>query len=405
MPRDSNGTYSLPAGNPVVTLTTISTTWANTTLDDIATALTNSMDRQGTGGMTGQLKLSNGLIGAPALSWTTEPTSGLYRNGAGDFRYSIASNDVLQMSAALVTIVPPLTLSAGPLTLGTGQVLTPNGTALLPSHSFSGDPNTGIYNAGADIVGFSTDGAVRLTLSTTALNPTVPVIPVTDASIALGDATHRFTTLFGGAVSDGGAAANGLLSSTGTVVVHGGGTAWTQHDLRAGGANVLSVNASGLYGVNGNAGAPGYTFINDQNTGMFQNGADNLGFSTGGTLRANIDSTGLFFYGGREIGYRSLNGNAQNAGYTFVADDRGRIVKASTAGNFTINASVFSTDDIITFSNTAGGNCTLVQGAGVTFRLMGATGVTGNRTVADFGVATIIAQTAAVFLVGGPGVT
>jgi len=45
--RDGSGTYSLPAGNPVVTGTTIDSTWANTTLSDIATALTNSLSKDG----------------------------------------------------------------------------------------------------------------------------------------------------------------------------------------------------------------------------------------------------------------------------------------------------------------------------------------------------------------------
>ena len=40
MSRNGSGTYNLPAGNPVVPATVISTTWANTTLNDIATALT-----------------------------------------------------------------------------------------------------------------------------------------------------------------------------------------------------------------------------------------------------------------------------------------------------------------------------------------------------------------------------
>jgi hypothetical protein len=47
MPRNGSGTYSLPAGNPVVTGTTISSTWANNTLSDIATALTNSVSKDG----------------------------------------------------------------------------------------------------------------------------------------------------------------------------------------------------------------------------------------------------------------------------------------------------------------------------------------------------------------------
>lgn len=45
--RDGSGTYTLPAGNPVSTGTTISSTWANNTLTDIATALTNSIAKDG----------------------------------------------------------------------------------------------------------------------------------------------------------------------------------------------------------------------------------------------------------------------------------------------------------------------------------------------------------------------
>lgn len=43
MARNGAGVYSLPAGNPVVTGTTITATWANTTLTDLGTALTNSI--------------------------------------------------------------------------------------------------------------------------------------------------------------------------------------------------------------------------------------------------------------------------------------------------------------------------------------------------------------------------
>jgi hypothetical protein len=45
--RNGSGTYSLPAGNPVVTGTTISSTWANNTLQDIAAALTASVANDG----------------------------------------------------------------------------------------------------------------------------------------------------------------------------------------------------------------------------------------------------------------------------------------------------------------------------------------------------------------------
>lgn len=48
MPRNpTTGVYTLPAGNPVVTNTTVSPTWANTTLQDIAAALTASLSIDG----------------------------------------------------------------------------------------------------------------------------------------------------------------------------------------------------------------------------------------------------------------------------------------------------------------------------------------------------------------------
>jgi hypothetical protein len=47
MSRDGSGTYSLPAGNPVTTGTTISSTWANDTMTDLAAALTASIVADG----------------------------------------------------------------------------------------------------------------------------------------------------------------------------------------------------------------------------------------------------------------------------------------------------------------------------------------------------------------------
>lgn len=57
MSRNGSGTYSLPAGNPVVTGTTISSTWANTTLTDIANALTGSLASDGQTTATGNLNM------------------------------------------------------------------------------------------------------------------------------------------------------------------------------------------------------------------------------------------------------------------------------------------------------------------------------------------------------------
>ena len=71
MSRNGTGTYTLPAGNPVVTGTTISSTWANTSLSDIATALTQSLAKDGQTVPTANIPLGGFKItglGAPTVA-------------------------------------------------------------------------------------------------------------------------------------------------------------------------------------------------------------------------------------------------------------------------------------------------------------------------------------------------
>jgi len=65
MPRNPQGIYSLPAGNPVVSGTLIESTWANPTMSDIAAALTGSVPRDGTAGMQAQLLLVDQTANPP----------------------------------------------------------------------------------------------------------------------------------------------------------------------------------------------------------------------------------------------------------------------------------------------------------------------------------------------------
>jgi hypothetical protein len=62
MSRNGSGVYSLPAGNPVVTGTTIASTWANNTMTDLAAALTDSVASDGQTPMTGNLDLNTHKI-------------------------------------------------------------------------------------------------------------------------------------------------------------------------------------------------------------------------------------------------------------------------------------------------------------------------------------------------------
>lgn len=62
MPRDSGGTYSLPSGYLATTGTTILASQHNSPLEDIATALTQSLPRDGSAGMTGNLPMGSKKI-------------------------------------------------------------------------------------------------------------------------------------------------------------------------------------------------------------------------------------------------------------------------------------------------------------------------------------------------------
>lgn len=57
MARNGAGTYVLPAGNPVVTATTIDSSWANGTMPDIGSELTNSIPRDGQAPPTANLPM------------------------------------------------------------------------------------------------------------------------------------------------------------------------------------------------------------------------------------------------------------------------------------------------------------------------------------------------------------
>ena len=79
MSRNGSGTYSLPSGNPVVTGTTISSTWANSTLTDIQNAITQSVSADGQTPITGALQMGgNDIQNAGTVTAVTGIFGGTY---------------------------------------------------------------------------------------------------------------------------------------------------------------------------------------------------------------------------------------------------------------------------------------------------------------------------------------
>ena len=156
MSRNGSGTYTLPAGNPVVTGTTISSTWANNTLSDIQNALTQSIAADSQTPITGALIGStdtvafggNGQIQIPngtTAQRSSTPLSGMirYNSTFGVFEGYTASgwgqvgggatgaggDQVFVENSAIVTTSYTLTTgknaeSVGPITINSGITVT-----------------------------------------------------------------------------------------------------------------------------------------------------------------------------------------------------------------------------------------------------------------------------------------
>lgn len=291
MPRNSSGDYTLPAGNPVVTLTTIQSTWANTTLEDLADAMTDSLSRNGDGGMLAPLPLDNGTAALPSLTFTSDPNTGVYRVGADDLGFSTGGTLRFDISTTALTSTLPLLAPSGAvgtpslsfsadtdlgwyrvganlMGLGATQLQVPDGAVGTPIYGFTSDTDTGIYRVGADSIGIAAGGILGL-----------------DVFVTTG------TTQAG--VGDGTVAKPSLCFNSDT-----------NTGIYRAGADILGIVVGGafaarFYGgsvpqsafVDGTAATPAIGFDNDSNTGMYLAAADNVAFTTGGTYRAGFSTT------------------------------------------------------------------------------------------------------------------
>lgn len=113
MPRNSSGTYSLVAGNPVIANTLIETGWANPTMGDIAQALSDSLDRYGRGSMLAPLKFADGTVAAPGISFGSESSTGFYRPSAGTLATSVTGIEVMEYKSDGVTTFFPFKAKIG----------------------------------------------------------------------------------------------------------------------------------------------------------------------------------------------------------------------------------------------------------------------------------------------------
>lgn len=418
MPRASDGTYTLPAGNPVTTLTTISSTVHNNTMGDIEDEITASLSRNGDGAMLAALELAAGTVSAPGLSFSAETTTGLYRNASNDIRFSVASTDVLGISTNLLRIdgtAPVLRFDESDATTNEGVVqFIQTGddfklqflTDALAATDVMTFTRTVAASTGVNVL--TTDFAVQNASAVDYFH----VDAIADTEVTVGDGTSSTSTAI---LVDGPAATTRRLrfDTAGTVrwiiecntAAETGSSAGSdlqilaRDDLGAAEYTLLSaardVNQLRIVGGTGSATVPNLGFISDTDTGIYRQAADELAFAEGGT--------------GYRVGFRNVPQNIQNVSYTAVIGDAGKhIYKASGGAGETItipaNSSVaYDIGTVLTIVNQGGGDLTIAITTD-TMTLAG-TGSTGSRTLADDGIATVLKVTSTSWIISGTGLS
>jgi hypothetical protein len=148
-------------------------------------------------------------------------------------------------------------------------------------------------------------------------------------------------------------------------------------------------------------------------------GGFNIGIQSGGIEQTTDVVTAINFIGaGNTFNYNAgtktidvsidddLSGipqNAQTSAYTLVLSDNGKHISITTGG-VTVPASVFSAGDTISIYNNSALDQTITQGSGVTLRYAGTVN-TGNLTIAQRGLVTVLCVSSNEFVISGAGLS
>lgn len=429
MSRAAGGTYSLPAGNPVVTGTIISSTWGNTTLTDIATALTDSLSRSGLGGMTAALLGTDGAVGAPAFSFTNEPASGLYRIGAGSIGMSVLNRLVMSWGSSGNIAIPrpasgvSLTISGTPSTGQSlildasagnwgGMSLTTNGSSqwgLLNGIDAAGEFALYNHQAGASQMRLTSAGnftfiapssGVPVTVNNTNASTSFVITNSISSSAAIPSlslkttAGNGFCTLSLGA----NAAGNPVAGTNDLALFINGATSDGTLLNRANAALNLGTNATARVSI----AAAGNVTINGPASGI---AATINGFSGTHSTQIADSATALF-----NAGYLELPINTQNTAYQTVLADAGKAIYHSdgTARTYTIPANgtvAYPIGTTLTFINDASGAVNVTIAITTDTLQLSPGGTTGSRTLAQFGRATAHKVAATKWIISGTGLS
>ena len=341
----------------------------------------------------------------------------------GDF--AIYSGTVWQQIAGGGSGVTSFNGRTGTVTLQSGDVTNALSTGSLVNSKLQ-NPNVTVTTG----TGISGGQVVPLGGTITLINTGV-VSAIAGTGVAVSAATGNVTFSIGQAVGTANTVQFGAITSTSTIQATSNISAG---NLSTGGRIVATGQISTSDGVSATGNITGsYIFGNgSQLTGLnaFQtvaaNGTNLLATSTSGvltitpgnnlvitansvtdTMTVAVANSPTFSGNVSDANgqLRSLPINPQGGAYTLTANDNGNLISI-TSGNVTVPASVFASPfgQAVTVYNNSGTTRYITQGAGTTLRLAG-TAATGNRTLAQYGLSTIVCVSANTFVVSGVGLS
>lgn len=167
----------------------------------------------------------------------------------------------------------------------------------------------------------------------------------------------------------------------------------------AGVVNASSINATSVNAASHTVGSSTVANSTGVYTGVVNATSVNaVSYTVGTSFVAN--SSGVY----DSIGpIRNLPLNSQTSSYTLQASDSGKMIDITTGG-VTVPASIFTSGQNVTIYNDSSANQTITAASGVTMYQAG-TSNTGNRTLAQRGVATVFCVAANTFVIGGAGIS
>ena len=319
--------------------------------------------------------------------------------------------------------------------------------------AFTGDANNTLYLGGTAANQYTTYTGSYTWSGNQTFTGNVAVVNINSESHAQVGYNITGVPAYSGAGSNTYIWMNAALSNTNTqaVIARGDITGWTvtAEDNPSVTATVISMNPVGYWGIGTNVnlpyaagrtfkftspdyaaayvgpvniGANGHTWAfnangslkfadNSLQTTAFTGNANNASYLggvaaanyltiSGGNITANT--------GGFEIGYKDVPQNYTNTSFTLALSDRGKHIYTSNGTSQTItianNATVaFPVGTAISIVSQGAGTITVARGTGVSLYLA-ANNTSADRTIATYGMATLLKVAADTWFISGAGV-